>query len=293
LSGTVSAVSVKEVLALVGDEENLINGIKWVEHLDAELQPAACEILYNSIRLKGHTDQPLLVLLLLKNVGNLPVGVLDDVRTQLEKHGNLFIDRFAEAIKKKDYAMCVNRDRAYDFSMPAIVSKFDISNVESILLLIDYNHYHIKFDPSLQNNICLALVSSVFKALEKYQLLDTEQALHVWAHAKYIDITYRKISVENVYFLKPFYQTLINKLNNMKNCLLVHYQQLIEDQDKHKFATLLKRNPGLRWISYDFVSWYYNGDLKRTRNLYELIRALDDFTGLFRSVLREEIAKDL
>lgn len=263
-----------KVLALIGnDKENLISGIGWVEYLDADLQPLACDTLYNSIMLRGFTDQPVMVLLLLKHIRNLPVGILDDVRTQLQIFSRSIIDRFVEAIKQNDYEAYSNEFGVFDFYMPAIVSQFDIQNVDSVLLLIKYNCYQIKFDTYyFHNNISLALVSTIFKALEENLLLESEQAMHLYTHAKCI---HNLGSNDGIKFTELFTNAR-KKLTILKTSYFVHYQRYVEDQDKQKLNELHNKNPHLEQITNDFVTWYYNGDSKRTKNLYAVARIVED-----------------
>lgn len=84
--GDISIGFVEEVMALVyvsNSLDNLTSAIKWAGYLDTELKYKAYETLYEKIKFKGLTDRPQ-TLLLRSRVKRLPVGVLDDIRSQLD-----------------------------------------------------------------------------------------------------------------------------------------------------------------------------------------------------------------
>jgi hypothetical protein len=170
---------VEEVLALVyvGDDlDNLSSAIEWVDKLDARLLSGAYRTLYEQIQFKKHIDQPQ-VLLLSRKVGKLPDGVLADVRTQLDSDCGRIIERIVEGIKQKDYsfsALKVGRG-VFGSIVEEIVAKFNTANLEDVLLLLQY---------SLQ--LPKVTHSTVSKWLHTHSLLGSEQALHLWAHAKFV-----------------------------------------------------------------------------------------------------------
>lgn len=63
----------------------------------------------------------------------------------------------------------------------------------------------------------------------------------------------------------------------MESELLGHYQQFIEGPDELKISKAVhKKNPNLVSIVADFVTWYFNGDEKRTKKLFEAARSVLD-----------------
>jgi hypothetical protein len=124
---------VSQVLALVCTESTS-SAIKWVEHLDAQLQPGACNTLYGHIK-KGGTDQ----LLLLKYVRKLSIDVDEDVRCQLEVEARNIIDQLVLQIKENVITLVTGLDDIV-FFVPNIVKRFDPSYEENIQLLLQWSH---------------------------------------------------------------------------------------------------------------------------------------------------------
>jgi len=240
--------------------------VKWVKYLDVELHPVVCETLYNSMKLKGHTDQ-LPVLKLLKYVRKFAISIQDDLRSELEKDSRCIIDQIVEDIKQKTCKYQHHRQLSLSsggvkFFMPSIVRQFDLRSLKSILLLFNFSEMQNK---NYNSKFSFYMINTLLEALEEHLLMDSLQALHLWAHIVSVKWSIQGRRLWSLYrdTLKLF-DTPLEKLTKMKSRLLVHYQPYIEDQH---LTDLLKNNPLLLCILPDFIKWYYNGDSERTKNL--------------------------
>lgn len=89
----------------------------------------------------------------------------------------------------KDYSLCLKIQEddtlqgyyifALDF-MTFVVQQFEKLTLENILLLIQYSTKQ----PRLE--MCCCLINALMKAMTTRKLLNSEQALHLYAHAKFI-----------------------------------------------------------------------------------------------------------
>lgn len=282
-----SSAAVEEILTLVGDDVyNMTVSIRWVKHLEVHLQPVACKYLYEKIKLKNYTDQPML-LLLLKYMSEVPVGVLDDVRAELESDCDKIIDVLVGEIKKKDYrgAHCfeINRFELFNFFVPAIVRKLDLSsNVEDLLLLLKY-FYDYSYDTEFSDTP-FTLINTLYKTLEENALLDSEQAMHVWAFTKTSTSwwwsTLKKDSACKCGQLDDEVKKYTNALENltkMKTKLFAYYQGHVEKQDKQKIKKMHDQNVYLYSIVPEFVTFYYKGDLKRAKKLIAASKSVQKY----------------
>lgn len=153
--------------------------------------------------------------------------------------------------------------------------QFDINKVDSVLLLIQYSAYSAKFLQRTDDNACLCIIKELLKAFEENFLLDSEQALLLWAHVIFV---MQQIQPESKELLKLF-ESPLEKLSKIKIRLLALYQRYyVEAQDKQKLQDLHARNPDLLKIIVEkFVAyWYYNGELQRTKILLESVNCFND-----------------
>jgi len=187
--GTTSIGNVQEVLELVFNEDNLddlTSAILWAGQLELVMRRGALEAIYEQMQIKGHTEQPQ-VLMLSRRIAKLrPVSVL---KPQLDRHCQEIIQRVVQGIKHKDYTLTLQIVELNDFvegelitneMMAQVVAKFDVSVLKEVLLLIQYC---VKL-PAIGN--CCFFVDALLKALEANQLMESEQALQLWAVAKYV-----------------------------------------------------------------------------------------------------------
>jgi len=121
-------------------------------------------------------------------------------------------------------------------------------------------------------------VDELLKALEENFLLNSMQAMLLWMHIKVIkdDVLQRRLSASYIPVLQQCNNALQKLLQRIKLRRFPHYQQLVERRDKQELKNLHYKKPFWNSIVGEFVTWYYNGDPRRTRNLFEAARALNE-----------------
>jgi hypothetical protein len=260
---------VKQVVGVVyKDDEDMLGSIKWVKHLEARLQPVACEALYELIKAKKHTSH-MQLLLLLKYVRKLNIGVRDIVRTSLECHGRGIIDQLVEEIKRREYehlSQLPYVQSAVKFFIPTLVRHFDIGSVQSVLLLVSYSQ-KLK---GTYDKLCLGIVQCLLQSFEDHLLLHSMQAMHVWVHVASLlhEVKGRGLSFRWVQTVRLLQQPL-DKLDKLKTWFFLHYRTHLEHPDKQRVRDLHKMNPDMKLMLDAFTEWYYNGDSCRTDHLLE------------------------
>jgi hypothetical protein len=273
---------IEEVLVFVGNElDSLTSAIKWVGRLNPPVKLKAFQVLYEQFKVNGFTEQPE-VLLLWKRIKDLPVGLLDSVRTQLIGDRVKVVERVVEGIKKKDYSLSLKihemdestkKDILLSEIMAEVVGKFAPLSLENTVLLIQYSMQL----PRVEN--CCYLI----QALASRSVLVSEQALNIWSHARFTvqeDPRWKQ-------GVRPDVQKLcadvLDHLNKSKFWLFQHYQKYVEDDDKQKIKTLHDQNWHLHSIVSDFVTWYYkNDDLSRVQKLLAAASATQHHLAIAR-----------
>lgn len=98
--------------------------------------------------------------------------------------------------------------------------KFDVGNLESVLLLINFSEELVR---RMYYKFSLCVINTLLKTFEENLLLDSENALHLWAHMLHI-----KFSCDTNHEL---FKGITEKLKMMKPILLLrHYQSYVEGQ---------------------------------------------------------------
>ena len=183
---------IEEVLALVCITNNLhdlTSAIMWAGFMNT-LQPRLYEAIYEQFRARGFSGRPQ-VLLLRSRIKSLPAGVLDDVRAQLDAEFCRIVEQVGVGIEKKDLSLSIEINEIDTMSsylgkrilnevVAAVVQKFEPFNLANTLLLIQYSMAL----PKIQN--CCFLIDALVTKLESRSLLDSNQALHLWSHARYV-----------------------------------------------------------------------------------------------------------
>jgi hypothetical protein len=271
--------------------EDLTNSIDFVDRLDTNLKPDAYRALYEKISLNNQTNVPQMLLLqrridLLKDPGTN----LNETKKNLDADCRKIISRIVKGIGQKDYSISryITKkldDAVLNDNMVKIVREFYNGTLENTLLLIAYSN-----GLSSSSNACF-LINALLKELEKRQLLESVDAMNLWAHARFAG------EEENWSNLEACTQKLctdaIVKLDLYKETLYGHYKKYVENSDKHTIQDLHKSNWHLRSIVRDFVYWYYNGEVDRTQNLLAASNAIQDYVAVGRilSQLHEEMAE--
>jgi hypothetical protein len=286
--------TLQEIMALIYvDKKNLKNAIEAVLQFDVKQQAAAYKALYGEIKDKKHTGEPEILLLQKKiRLVEEPGHVLDETMKQVDEDCKKIISRIVKGIDEKDYSISIyvaeELDKALlNENMVTIVQEFFTGSLENTLLLIQYSQGLPYID-----NSCF-LIDALLKELEKRQLLDSMQAMHLWAHAKWT-----KEETPNWPNVAASTQKLctdvLEKLSVNKEKFFRHYQKYVEDPDKQKIKDLHDSNWHLQSIVRDFVSFYFNGDeVGRTQNLLAAANANIQYSasGRILSQVYEEMAK--
>jgi hypothetical protein len=273
--GSTSIGNVEEVLELVYMDDNLANltrAILWAGQLEPQLRRRAYEALYEQMQIKGHTEQPQ-VLMLRRRVAILrPVSVL---KAQLDGHCQEIVLRVVQGIKDKDYTLTRQIVELHDYVegelitneiMAEVVAKFDVGILMETLLLIQY----CEKLPAIGN--CCVFIDTVLKSLEAKELMASEQALQIWATAKYVEEEEPHLKEEHKQFQKLCTKAL-DKLSKFKADYFQHYQSYVENKN---LKQLHRKNCFLRSIVPEFVTWYYKPeDLSRVQKLLVAVRATD------------------
>jgi hypothetical protein len=150
--------------------------------------------------------------------------------------------------------------------------------------LFDYLH-------GLPNSTNCFLISALLRELEESRLISV-QAMFLWAYARYIEE-----KLPGLPHVAPSAQKLCNEaietLSKNKNIFFQKYQSFIENLNIHKFKHEYKSTYYLSSMVKEFVSFYFNGDVKRTKNLLKAVDAIRDIdtVGQILSSLHEEMDK--
>jgi hypothetical protein len=289
---------VEEVLQMVfvcEKSDCLISIIKWVGQLDVPLQPRAYEALYEQFKVNNFTDQPE-VLLLRKRVSDLPAGVLENVRAQLDQDFQRIVGRIAEGVKNKYYSLQkkinkMKKLREFHLIMnevvTAVVGKFKCSPLDQTLLLFKYSEKL----PTLGHSCYL--IDAMLKMYESRMYVSLtctdHYALHLYGHAKFVreeQANWKNVSNAS----QKLCTKVLDKLTNYKLKIFHLYQKHVEDHDKKNIQKLHQRNLHLRSILSEFVSWYYKkDDLSRVQNLLSAARAINRFEAIERILTQLQI----
>jgi hypothetical protein len=270
----VSIRNVEEILKLVyvgTDTKNLKKAINFVQIFDYCHQVQAFNALYEDVKFKEHTEEPEM-LLMQKKIRQLQEHgqVLDDTRKQVDEDCRKIIGRIVREIEDRNYPLsiyCANElERTLlSANMETIVQEFYNGTLENTLLLIEYS------TKLPRTSIKCFLIDALLKELEKSKLLDSENSMHLWAHAKYTQEHPVWLMVETS--CQKLCTDAVEKMTLNKEQLLRHYQKYVENDDKQKIINLHLSNRHLHSIVGDFVSFYYNGDVGRTQNLLAVANA--------------------
>lgn len=259
-------------LLLKNSWNDLYYTIKWVGQLDAALKPLVITELYQKMQSKGSNKLPV-VLLLGKHSKDLPDGT--DVRTQLEGDCRKYLKQIATEIELKnyDYCLCTVVDDWSEEIAPGLVALFDIISLDSFMLLIQFSQESQRKE---NINVCCHLMDVLVRSLEEKSMLDSPQALHLWAHAKYIK-QHTSLLDKVVKETELVYKQALDKLVKMKANLFKHYINYVTDDNKQKLSQMLELNPHLASIVFELVVWYCNGDLERMAKLLPVARIASKF----------------
>jgi hypothetical protein len=289
---------VQEILVFVGDElDSLTSAIKWAGRLDVPLKLRAYEALYEQFKFKNFTEQPE-VLLLWKIFKDLPFGIEESVRKQVNADRDRIIERVVEGVQKKDYPLSwriqkidpsPKKDVFLNGIVIAVVAKFKLLNVENTLLLVEYS----RGLPRVENSCYL--ISALMSALAFRNLLHSEQSLQLWSHAKYLKEEEPKWKDVQPDVQKLCTDALDQLQDKHKANMFMHYQKYFFDKDKLKIKKLHEQNWHLQSIVAEFVTWYFKKDeLSRVQTLLSAATAsslIDVIQRIFTQLHLEMVSR--
>lgn len=267
----------------------LIKAISFVDKVDSEFKPEVYMALYEDIKVNNLTSEPEM-LLLQKNIGRLQdAGIFtEDIKKQLHDYSHKIISQIVTEIKNKTYnlstyvSMELNH-ALLDDNMLTIVSEIYNGTLETTLQLIEYSDEL----PHIENK-CF-LIDALLKQLEKRPVLDSAQAMHLWAYARYVKEE-APIWNEVEASAQELCTDVIKKLSRTKIKFHQTFQKKANNPNKQEIVQFLNSsNWYLTSVVRDFVRFYYNGDENTTQNLLETAAAIKSFkvAGLMLSQLHE------
>jgi len=274
--------TLEEILKLsyVG-KENLKNTIEFVSKAvdKPRLRFVGYKAIYEEMKFRGHTTE-IEILLLQKAVEELEIEGTNVAKTcdELRDDSNKIIDKIVLEIENKDPSLSkkINNELGADIlnaNIPLAIDKFFTGTLEKMLLILQYS----RSLPLISHSICL--IDATFKKQEKLQnKLDSEQALHLWAHAKYVT-SYEHFPrvAQN---MKNLCIETCEKLSQNKKAFFKLYQQYIEDTNKDKVKKLHSDNYQIRSILPEFLEFYYSdGNIKKVSNLIKAANAIINYIG--------------
>jgi len=276
-------------------KDNLKNTIEFVtKAVDSpRLKFVGYKAIYEEMKFRGHTTE-IEILLLQKAVEELKFEGTNFAKTcdELRDDRNKIIDMIVEEIGNKDSSLSekINTklgEEILDLNIPHAIDKFFTGKLENMVLIIQYSKKLTKFS----NSICI--IEATFKQLENINILDSEQALHLWAHAKYtIECEMKFPNIEQN--IKNICIETCEKLSRNKVAFFEIYEQYIKNTNKDKLTNLHIENPHLSSILPEFIEYYHSdGNLKNILNLIKAANAITkyDATGALLYNFYKEMEK--
>lgn len=278
--------SIEEVMELVyvdDHQQNLLSAIKWVGHLDVQLRPRAYEAIYEQIKMKGHTDK-MQMLLMQDEIKMLPANAVmkDDVRAQLDNDCFQLIECIVSSVNLRflfGSSPCmpsmnlfeIMKSECFSFAVQPIVSKWE-DQEDGLLLLLKLSQTFF----SVSSSCCL--IDALWKVLEARSLQDSEQAMHLYAHAKYIkeySSEWSKVPKD----VQKLCTDVWDKMAPYQTKYFQFYQVYIEEENKESIVDLHFENVHLESFAHDFTVWYCNGDFARFKTIFEAAKTTSKAAG--------------
>jgi len=240
--------------------------------VDHNLRFSGYKVIYEEIKLKGHTTE-IEILLLQAAVQELDVEGenISQMLKDLSVHRSTIIDQIVQEIEKKEVALSKKINDEFGKNVlndiiPKVVDKFFTGSFENVMLLVQYSQAL-----PLGSNNCFA-IDAICKRLEKLQKLDSEQAFHLWAHAKYT-LAQQENATNITYYEEIMCIEACEKLAKNKKTFFEIYKQLVDDTNKDGIKKLHEENWHVRSILPEFMRFYYCGNLKLAPNLIKTAHA--------------------
>lgn len=286
--------NVEEMLKLVyvgTGTENIKKAIDFVQIFDSCHHAQAYKALYDDVKFKNHTEEPEMLLLQKKIRQDQMMGPMDETKKLVDADCCKIISRIVKGIQQEDYSISLYINKTIDESVlddniATIVREFFTGTLESCVLLLQYSQQLCYF-----SNRCF-VIDALLKELEKQQLLNSEQAMHLWAHANFTteDTNWTRVKAST----KKLCTDALEKLSpNKQHHFFKHYQKYIDFPSKQVIRDLHFSNPHLCSIVHDFAIFYYNGNVVKTQNLLEAANAMPHYlaSGSILSVMHKKMAQ--
>jgi hypothetical protein len=149
---------------------------------------------------------------------------------------------------------------ALEAAMPEVVRRaFGGGSLQEMLQLVQFSTRL-----PLVSSSC-SVVAALLEQLRQRQLMRSEHALHLWAHAKYYAD-----------------HATCRELQENSDELLEHYRRYVEHPDRSVIQRLHRANWHLQAIATDFLAFYFNGELKRSQHLLAAAKAVSKYLAIGR-----------
>lgn len=189
-----------------------------------------------------------------------------------------FVQRIYEGILKEDFSLSNQLEETSDTSnqgelilnevVAAVVLNFKDLTLENTKLLIRYSMQLDSVESSCY------LIDALMKEFEACSMLDSEMALHLWAHARFVqkmEASWDQVLPDS----QKLCTDVLSKLNKYKFRYLQHYQKYVEDKDRQKIKLLHEGNRHLQAIVCCFVTYYFSEcDLTTVQKLLSAAKAI-------------------
>jgi hypothetical protein len=239
--------------------------IGFTRRVNARFQPEVYKALYENIKLHNLTIESEM-LLLQRNLRQEqdPGALLADVKNQIDEDCRLIIRRIVKEVETNDnsistYIVDSIECALLNANMKNIIEGFYDGTIERILLLFQYS-------TRLPIQTKCFLIDALLKVFEKQQSLESLQAMYLWAYAKNVleeEQSWSQVAASD----QNLCTDAIDKLSSNKHKFFQNFQKFILFPDKHKICDMHSIPWESTSIVRDFVSFYYNGDVERTKNL--------------------------
>jgi hypothetical protein len=249
-------IDILRLLYVSGDD--LVSAIRFVEKMGEQFKQVAYEVLYEDVRLKGHTEMPE-ILLLQRNM--ILAGGESEVLKQVDEDCNKIVDRIVEGVKTKNYELSFAIVKTLSSSilegkMALIVEKVhSAGTLEETLLLTHFSQKLLNLSSSL------VFTQAFFEVLKSKNLLGTEHGLHLLAYARGATEHANFPTVDKC-DQEQCISTCI-ELDKNKDVYFEIYRGYVENPDERKIRAVHQDNMLLQWIVSEFVDFYYDGDLEK------------------------------
>jgi hypothetical protein len=256
-------------------EGDLGSAIRFVERFREEFHQEAYEALYEDVCLKEHTEMPE-ILLLQRNMRRI-LDAGSETMKQLNEDCKKIEDRIVEEIRADE---CQLSTKLIESTGKSIFLEKLVSIVEEVHFAgtVEETLWLIKFSQKLPLiSISCAIICTLFKVLRAKNLLETIQAMHLWAHLRSLMKEKNFSNVDRIDQMKCT-STCI-ELDKNKELYFKIYQEYVEHPFERKVEALYDNNIDLESIQSDFVNFYTTVIMELLKKLVSILnKAVDNIS---------------